>query len=337
MSTPVAARSSRILSTSAGTNTQSFSPGDWGLFWALGLIWGASFLFMDIGLDAFHPGLVTWLRVVLGASMLWLVPRARRPIEREDWPRLLVLSVVWVGIPFTLFPIAQQWISSALAGMLNGAMPIFAASIAALMLKRAPRGAQLGGLLVGLTGVVAIGLPSVGAGDAQALGVALVLLATLCYGVAINIAIPIQQRYGSLPVMARMLSLAAVWTAPLGISGALASGFAWHSLLAVAAVGFLGTGIAFVIAGTLGGRVGSTRSSFITYVIPVVALALGVAFRGDEVSRVSILGVALVIGGALLASRREAGTTPAVAPAGSAGPGYGAVVPSEITAVTPRQ
>jgi drug/metabolite transporter (DMT)-like permease len=122
MSSPAAVvRAPRILSTSAGTNTQAFSPLDWALFSSLSLIWGASFLFMDIGLDAFHPGLVTWLRVCLGAAILWLVPRARRPLGRGDWPRLVALSVVWVGIPFTLFPVAQQWINSAVAGMLNGA------------------------------------------------------------------------------------------------------------------------------------------------------------------------------------------------------------------------
>lgn len=306
MSKPLALRSPRILSTAAGTNAQAFSPADWGLFWTVSLIWGGSFLFMDVALDAFRPGLITWLRVGLGAAIIWLVPRARRPVEREDWPRLLTLSVVWVGIPFTLFPIAQQWISSAVAGMLNGAMPIFAASVAALLLKRMPRGAQLGGLLIGLTGVLAIGLPSVGTGDAQALGVTLVLLATLCYGVAVNIAVPLLQRYGSLPVMARMLGLAVLWTAPLGVAGAVGSAFSWSALVAVAAVGSLGTGLAFVLVGTLAGRVGSTRSSFITYVIPVVALTLGVSFRGDRVSSVAVFGVALVIGGALLASRREA-------------------------------
>ena len=301
----LAARRPRILSTSMGTNLQAFGPREWTLFWAIGLIWGASFLLVDVGLETFHPGLVTWLRVSLGAAILWVFPRARRPVEREDWPRLLVLSVAWVALPFSLFPIAQQWISSALAGMLNGAVPIFAAGIGALMLQRMPRGAQRAGLLVGLAGVVAMGLPSMGEGESEALGVVLVVLATLCYGVSINIAVPIQQKYGSLPVMARMLGLAAVWTAPLGIVGLGTSTFAWNALIAVAVLGLVGTGLAFVLAGTMAGRVGSTRSSFITYVIPVVALALGVGFRGDRVSGVAVVGVALVIGGAVLASRRE--------------------------------
>jgi drug/metabolite transporter (DMT)-like permease len=296
---------SRVFSTSTGRNQQSFTATDWGLFWSIGLVWGSSFLFIAIGLEAFRPGLITWLRVALGAATLWAFPRARRRVEREDWPRLLALSLFWVAIPFTLFPIAQQWINSALTGMLNGAMPIFAAAIGSIMLRRLPRGPQLLGLVVGFAGVAAIASPSMGQGASEALGAVLVIAATVCYGVAVNIATPIQQRYGSLPVMARMLGLATIWTAPLGLVDALDSGWGWDSFLAVTAAGMLGTGIAFVIMGTLVGSVGSTRASFITYVIPVVALGLGVVFLDDRVTIVSIAGVVLVIAGALLASRRE--------------------------------
>lgn len=297
--------SSRILSTSAGTNQRSFTTSDWGLFWSISIIWGSSFLLMDIGLDAFQPGLITWLRVASGAGVLFIFRKTRQPVERADWPRLIALSLVWVAIPFTLFPIAQQWINSALAGMLNGAMPIFAVTIASIMLRRLPRGAQLAGVATGFLGVIAIASPSFGEGGSEALGVVLVVLATLCYGLAVTIATPIQQRYGSLPVMGRMLGLAAIWTAPFGLWEALDSSWRWDSFFAVAAAGVVGTGLAFVIMGTLAGRVGSTRASFITYVIPVVALALGIIFRGDVVTVVSIVGVTLVIAGALLASRSE--------------------------------
>ncbi len=102
-----------------------------------------------------------------------------------------------------------------------------------------------------------------------------------------------------------MLSLASVWTTPYGIVGLLDSTFAWPSMLAVSAAGVLGTGLAFVIMGTLVGRVGSTRASFITYVIPVVALALGVSFKSDQVEIVALVGVVLIIVGAFLASRKE--------------------------------
>jgi drug/metabolite transporter (DMT)-like permease len=136
--------------------------------------------------------------------------------------------------------------------------------------------------------------------------VVLVLGATLCYGLAVNIAAPLQQRYGSLTVMARMLALATLWTAPYGLYGLVRSEWAPASAAAVTAAGVLGTGIAFVIMGTLVGRVGSTRASFITYLIPVVALVLGVAFRAEQVGMMAVVGVVLVIAGAVLASRRDA-------------------------------
>lgn len=304
---------SRILSTSAGTNREQFSAGDWGLFVSIGSIWGASFLLIDIGLESFHPGLITWMRVSLGALFLFLIPRARRRIEPYDRPRLVALSFAWVAIPFTLFPIAQQYISSAVAGMLNGALPIFAAVIATALLRRLPRGALLAGLVVGFLGVAAISVSSGGQGSSQAVGVVLVLLATVCYGLAVNIAAPINQRYGSLPVMAQMLALAALWTAPLGIVGMYRSELAGDSLAAVVVLGAVGSGLAFLIMGTLVARVGSTRASFITYIIPVVATVLGVVFRGDRVTGWEVVGIGLVIAGAILASRPEAsfGTVPA--------------------------
>src|SRR3712207_8885450 len=91
-----------------------------------------------IGLNAFEPGLVTWLRVVSGAATLVAVPAARAPIARDDRPRLVVLSILWVAIPFTLFPLAEQHVSSALAGMINGGLPIMAAIVGSVMLRRLP-------------------------------------------------------------------------------------------------------------------------------------------------------------------------------------------------------
>ena len=236
------------------------------------------------------------------AALLWLVPAARRPVAAADWPRLAALSVVWVAAPFTIFPIAQQWVNSALTGMLNGAMPIFAAGVATLLMRRVPRRVRL---VLGFAGVTFIARTSAAQGASSAVGVALILAATLCYGVAVNLAVPLQRRYGSLPVVARMLALATAWTAPFGIVSLPASSFALPSLLAVLAVGLLGTAAAYLIMGTLVGRVGSVRASFITYLIPVVALFLGVLLRGDRVGTPAVVGVVLATAGALLAARRE--------------------------------
>lgn len=297
----------RLLTTSHGTNREAFTAADWGLFLSLSLIWGSSFLFMAIGLDAFHPGLVTLGRVGLGAAFLTLIPKTRSvKIDREDWGRIIVLAAIWTAIPFTLFPIAQQWIDSAIAGMLNGATPILTAILATFLHRALPGPLQITGLLMGFGGIVAIAIPSAGDGTTAAIGVALVLLATVGYAISLNMVPPLQQKYGSLPVMARILPVATVMVLPFGLFGLSRSTFAWPSLLAVAAVGVLGTGLAFILMGNLAGSVGATRASFLTYLIPVVALILGVVFRDEVISPVAIIGVVLVIVGALLASRREA-------------------------------
>ena len=293
-----------VLTTSAGTHLGSFTPLDWAMFASIGSIWGSSFLLIAIGLDAFEPGLITWLRIVCGASVLWLVPAARQRIHREDVPRLVALSLLWVAIPFTLFPLAEQHITSALTGLVNGAVPIFAVAIGSVMLRRAPGRAQALGLVVGFLGIAAIALPSLNEGSSEATGVIYAMVATICYGLAINIAAPLTQRYGSLPVIARMLALACLWTLPIGLTSLGGSELACQSLLAVAVLGIVGTGVAFVLMGHLVSRTGS-RASFATYLIPVVALILGVVFRGDEVHLISIAGVGLVILGAVLASRKE--------------------------------
>jgi drug/metabolite transporter (DMT)-like permease len=297
-----------VLSTSEGTHRGAFTVLDWTLFASVGGIWGSSFLFIAIGLEAFEPGLITWGRVLCGATVLWLMPAARTRIERDDRPRLVALSVLWVALPFTLFPIAEQHITSGLVGLLNGAIPIFAAVVGSVMLRRLPDRWRVLGLSIGFAGVATIGLPAAGAGSSEALGVALVIGAVTCYGVAINISAPLIQRYGSLPVMARMLAVAAVWTAPFGVWGLGRSSFAWDSLTAVAVLGALGTGIAFVLMGRFVSRAGSTRAAFVNYLIPVVAMILGAVFRNETIRGTSIVGIALVIAGAILASRREAVT-----------------------------
>ena len=283
-----------------------FTSADWGLFLSVAGIWGASFLFIDIGLDALPPGVITLMRVGLGAVALVVLPRQRTRIRPEDRLRLVTLSMVWVAIPFTLFPIAEQHITSAVAGLLNGGTPIFAAIFAMVLLRQPTRGAQLLGIAVGFVGVVFVSLPSIGEGSSETFGVALVVLATVCYGFAVTLAGPLQQRYGSVNLMAKVLALATIWTAPYGLWQIGDASWELGPVVAVAVLGVVGTGIAFALMGTLVGRVGSTRASFITYLIPVVALGLGVTFRNDEVFLLELVGVAFVISGAFLASRPTA-------------------------------
>jgi drug/metabolite transporter (DMT)-like permease len=287
------------------SDREPFASTEWLLFAAIGLIWGSSFVLIKVGLEAFHPGLITWARVGLGALALAAMPASRRPIEREDRRRIIQLGVLWVAIPFTLFPLAQEHINSAVTGLLNGATPLFAGLIGALWFNRAPRGPQRWGIATGFAGIALISVGSSAEGGTAFVGVLLVLVATVCYGLATNMAGSIQQKYGSVPVMARMLAVGTALTAPFGIYGLTRSEFAWDAAIAVTILGVVGAGVAFALMATLVGRVGGPRATFITYLIPVVSLVLGAVLLAETVTVAALAGVALILAGAGMASRRE--------------------------------
>ncbi len=281
----------------------AFTPQDWVLLVIPAVIWGSSFLLIAEGLEAFRPGVVTWLRIAFGALALGLLKASRQPIDPADRGRIALIGVVWIAFPMTMFPIAEQWISTSVTGMLNGSMPLFSATVASLLLRRLPGRTQIVGLAVGFAGVVAISLPSLQGGSNTALGAGLVVLAMCSYGVATNLVIPLQQRYGTLPVIWRAQLTALVLTTPFALVGLPDSHMALRPMLAMVVLGAVGTGYAFIAAGTLMGRVGATRGSVLAYLIPVVSLLLGVVLRNETVAAVSIAGLVLVLAGAWLVSR----------------------------------
>ncbi len=297
-----------MMSSTTAENDGEFTSADWALFFGVSLIWGSSFLLIAEALEGLTPGTVTLGRVGLGAITLWVI-RATRPsqprIEPADRGRLVLLSVLWVGVPFTLFPLAQEHINSAIAGLLNGATPVFAGLVSALLLKVVPKGTQLLGIVVGFIGIVLISFGSASGGSSELKGVLMVLAATTCYGFAINLAAPLQKKYGAMVTMSTVLGLATIWVLPLGLWTIGDNDWRLGPVLAVVFLGAVGTGIAYWTMAALVGRVGPIRASFITYLIPVVSLVLGVTIRNDEVRSLAIIGAALTIGGALLASRRK--------------------------------
>ena len=295
----------RLLETGSGSRPESFGATEWLLLASIAMIWGSSFLFIDIGLEALWPGVIALSLVALGVAALSLFPAARRPIGREDRARVAFLGVIWAGLPLILFPVAQQWIDSSVAGMLNGAVPLAGAAWAVLLLRRPLPRTHAIGLLVGFAGVLAISWPELQGSRATMLGTSLVVLAVICYGLAVNLAVPLQQRHGALPVLLRAQLAALVLLLPFGLWGLRGSHFAWGPALAMLPLGILGTGLAFVLMTTLVGRVGGPRGAVATYFIPVVAIVLGVLLLDERVAAAAVAGTALVVGGAWLTSRRE--------------------------------
>jgi drug/metabolite transporter (DMT)-like permease len=278
---------------------------DWILLIVPGVIWGASFLFIAEGLEAMGPNGVTFTRILVGFLTLALFPGSRRRVGREDWPGIAMVGVLWMAFPLSMFPFAEQHVSSALTGMLNGAVPLFTAIVAAGIARRLPSRSIAMGIAVGLAGGVLMALPTVGQGRSTALGVLLILAALVSYGFALNLARPIQQRQGALPVIWRAQAVALALTAPLGLPEVLRAHWSPGPLLSLLALGALGTGVAYVLTVMAAGRVGATKASATAFLIPPVALLLGVLLRGEHVAGVSVLGGIVCLAGAWLMRRAQ--------------------------------
>jgi drug/metabolite transporter (DMT)-like permease len=295
-----------MLTTAHGTRPEAFGPAEWALLVAVALVWGSSFLWIAIGLDHFSPPVVSLARIFLGAACLACFPKTRARVERADWPRITLLGLTWMAVPLLLYPIAQQWVDSSTAGTINGSMPLFSAALAALLLRRRPGPAQLAGLAVGFTGVLLVTLSEATGIGGSPLGIGLLVFSTMLYAVAFNLAVPLTQRYGALPVLLRAQLVALAFVLPFGIWGLPRSEWDWGAAGAMVVLGVLGSGLAFVASTTLGARAGPVRGSIPIYFLPVVAMLLGALVRDETIPALAIAGVVLVIIGAWLSSRREA-------------------------------
>jgi len=278
---------------------------DWLLLVVPGAIWGASFLFIAEGMRSVGPNGVTFVRILIGFATLSLFPAARKPVMRSDWAGIAGLGVLWLAFPLSMFPFAEQHVSSALTGMLNGANPLFTAIVAAAIARRAPARRVLAGVAVGMAGTGLMALPTIGGGHSSAAGVGMIMAALASYGFALNIARPLQQRNGALPVIWRAQMFALVLTAPLGLPDVLAAHWKPGPVAALLALGSLGTGVAHAVMSVAAGRLGATRASGTTFLIPAVALVLGVVVRGEKVALLSVAGSGVCVGGAWLMRRAQ--------------------------------
>lgn len=305
-----AAGTTRTPLTARGRSSAAFSPRDWLLLSSVAVIFGSSFFLIEIGLRAFAPAVITLARLVLGAATLALFRRAREAaFTTEDARRIVLIGIIWMGVPLLLFPIAQQWIDSSVAGMINGSMPLMTVAWTAVVGRSLPARSQGLGLGVGFLGILAISLPELPLGTfgsrGTLLGVGLAFISATLYGLSATLITPLQQRYGSMPVLLRAQLVAIVLVAPFGVVGLRTSTFELMPFLAMVPLGVLGTGLAFIAMATLIGNVGAPRGSIAIYFVPIVSILLGVTVLGEIVHPLALAGTALVLFGAWLTSRRE--------------------------------
>lgn len=287
----------------------------WTLLLALSAIWGASYLFIKIGLRDLSPAMVAWGRTVLAAAVLVAVAahRAELRVPRAAVAPLVLVGTFHIAGPFLLIAEGEQEISSALAGILVAATPLFTALLAIRFdPEERSQGARLGGILLGLVGVaVLLGLDLGGSGS-ELLGAGAVLLACLGYAIAALLA---KRRFGGIPPVTTaawvMVAGAAILLAP-ALATAPEAAPALGPLAAVLALGVVGTGVAFAIFYDLIARVGPARTYIVTYLSPAFAVVYGVLLLGEAVSLATLAGLALILGGSYLAAggpaaRRSAG------------------------------
>lgn len=276
---------------------------DWLFLIVPGLIWGASFLFIAEGLEAVGPNGVTFTRIAIGFVTLTCFPQAWKRIPRSDWLAVAAVGVLWMAFPLSMFPYAEQHVSSAVTGMLNGGTSLFAVIVAAVIARKLPATGMVVGLVIGMAGVALVALPALGSGSSSTLGVMMILAALVSYGFALNVARPLQVRHGAIPVIWRAQMVAVVLTAPLGLHDLRQAHWTLAPLLSLLALGAFGTAIAHVMMTVAAGRLGAARASAATFIMPPVALLLGVLIRREQVQLLSILGGAVCLAGAWLMNR----------------------------------
>ncbi|MDP9465111.1 MAG: DMT family transporter, partial [Actinomycetota bacterium] len=164
---------------SGGTDSIGhFGSGEWTMTIALAAMWGSSFLWIAIAIDHVEAPVVPLGRCAFGAAVLALSPAARHRIDRQDWPRFVVMAALWMAIPFLLYPIAESTVSSSITGMINGGLPVVSAVVTAFYVRRAPSLFRMVAVLIGFAGIALISITSGDEGtSADVKGVVLLAIA----------------------------------------------------------------------------------------------------------------------------------------------------------------
>ncbi|WUS95884.1 DMT family transporter [Streptomyces sp. NBC_00708] len=286
---------------------------DWRLrFAALSLIWGFSFLLIKVGTDAYAPFQVTLGRLLSGTAVLAVVmavKRERLPRSARTWGHLAVAAFFLNALPFSLFAYAELSIPSTLAGICNATSPLWgmALSLVALSEDR-PTRRRVAGLGLGFLGVLTVLGAWQGFSGLDFSGTAMALLASLSYPVGwIYVRRTLAGSGAStLALTGSQLFLGTVQLAVVTpLFTTVPGGFPVLPTLAVVALGALGTGLAVLLQYGLVNEVGPTTAQMVTYFIPVIATAAGVAVLGERLSWNTPVGALIVLAGAALTQSRR--------------------------------
>ncbi len=282
------------------------------LLLVLGIMWGTSYAFIKLGVETLPTFTLIATRLAIGLGLLVtvvLVARERLPRNPRTYLHLAVMAAINIVIPFSLITWAELTVDSAIAAILNGAVPLIVIVLAALTFHDEPITLnRLVGVIVGYVGVVVLVAPGLAGAlsGSEFTGEVALLGSTLAYAVGAVYArrnikglrpmIPAVFQVGFAFLMVSVLAFA--FENPLGV--------AWNldAVVAVVWLGLLGSGLAYLILFRLLSRIGATATSQLAYLLPVVGIITGALMFGEQVDARIIGGTALILGGVTLVNSR---------------------------------
>lgn len=294
----------------------------WVMFITLCLVWGLPFMLVRVAVRELSPATLVFVRSLLAGAVL--VPFAVRQGQWRRllsyWPWLLAFTILEMTLPWFLIAHAEQRLTSSLAGLLIGAMPLIAVGLYRLMGERYSFDARhVAGLAAGFAGVAALVGVDVGRGDV--LGVVELLIVDVCWAAAPIVLI---KRLGGLSsvrvTMATLLLNAAIFAPSAALSAPTVSSVSPETIVSVVALAVVCTAFALLIYLALIDEVGASRSAIITYVTPLVAVLAGVLVLNEPVTLGIVIGTPLILAGSLLATAPSRGGKEAGGAAGPSGP-----------------
>src|SRR3954465_9844344 len=279
----------------------------WAGFFAMSTIWGVPYLFIKIAVDdGVPPAFLAWCRVVLAAVVLlalaWRAGTLPSLRGRGRW--LLAFAGFEIAEPFPFIAFGEQRVDSSVAAIIIAAAPLIVA-VLALRFDAAERvsGGRLVGLLIGLGGVVAlVGIDMGGSGE-ERLGAGAILVAAAGYAAGPMVLSRTLADIDPRATMGASLASAGIVPAPSGAARPPAEMPSGAAIAALLVLGLVCTAAAFVIYSGLIAQIGPGRALVITYVAPVVAVALGVSVLGERPGAGAIAGLLLIIAGSWASAR----------------------------------
>mgnify|MGYP005685756341 FL=1 len=267
-------------------------------------IWGSSFLMIKYSLDELNPSDIALYRILIGTLFVNIFVRTKEKIDKADHIKLVRVSFFWMALPFYMFGIAEKTITSSLAGLINGSTPIFVAFIAVVFYRLRITNLQIIYIFSGFIGVGLITL-SGGINDLSFnIGSIFALIASISYGIAVNIVEPLIKKYESYIVLKIVMRYASLLSLILyGFTASFKLPTLQVSLIPMLILGIGGTGIAFLTYYKLLDNIGRISSSFIVYMIPIFSIFFGYQFLNEITYAIQFVGIGVILTSAFLYSR----------------------------------